>query len=138
MPRPLAFLRRMRIVHRADFERAYRQGLRVRGSILVVVALENELTHARLGLSVGRVIWRDAVDRNRVRRIFREAFRLAQHELPPGVDLILIPAAPKLRPVLAATQSELIELAATAARKLAGRRAGRARAAEELPGKSGP
>lgn len=29
--------------------------------------------------------------RNRLKRLLREAFRLSQHELPTGLDLILIP-----------------------------------------------
>jgi ribonuclease P protein component len=143
MPRPLAFTRAMRLVHRNDFARVFRQGRRARGAIVVVVVLENELAHSRLGLSVGRAIWKSAVKRNRVRRIFREAFRLAYPELPRGVDVVMIPAAPKLDPELAPTRAELLVLVA---RALATQRSRTARGAARLVrgepegarGKAGP
>ena len=117
MPRPLSYPRHLRLVHKRDFERVYRDGLRARGATLLVVGAPNGLPHARLGLSVGKSIWKGAVERNRVRRIFRESFRLAQHDLPPGLDLILIPGRPRLEPELAATRLELVELAAKIARR---------------------
>jgi len=116
-PRRLRFARARRVVRGADFRRAYQHGSRARGEVLIVVAVANDLDHARLGLSVGRRIWKRAVRRNRVRRIFREAFRLAQHELPPGFDLILIPAAPRLDPRLEPTRAELVRLARLAAER---------------------
>ena len=42
--------------------------------------------------------------RNRLRRLYREAFRLSRHELPVGLDLVLIPRkseAPPLEPLKA-------------------------------------
>ena len=105
------FLRRHRIVTGTHFQRAYRTGSRARGDLLIVVAVPNELDHPRLGLSVGKRIWKSAVRRNRVRRIFREAFRLTREKLPEGVDVILIPAAPQLDPGLAETCEELERLA---------------------------
>ncbi len=107
--------RHLRLVRKGDFERVYKQGTRARGGALLVVAAPNALPHPRLGLSVGRSIWKEAVRRNRIRRVFREAFRLEQHSLPSGFDLILIPARPKLDPVLAEVRSELVQLARKAA-----------------------
>ncbi|MCC6408813.1 MAG: ribonuclease P protein component [Planctomycetes bacterium] len=109
----------------SDFQRAYREGSRAKGSILTVVARPNGLEHARLGLSVGRVIWKSAVRRNRIRRIFREAFRLERAGLPTGFDFVLIPAAPKLEPELVATRAELALLARKAARRAVERQAAR-------------
>ncbi len=71
---------------------------------------ENEIGHTRLGLSVGKAIWKSAVRRNRIRRVFREAFRLSYPELPAGVDIVMIPAAPKLVPVLELVSTELVAL----------------------------
>ena len=82
-----------------------------------MVARPNGLAHSRLGLSIGKSIWKSAVKRNRVRRIFREAFRLSYPDLPSGYDLVLIAAAPKLEPVLAATRTELVGMAHKAARR---------------------
>ncbi len=100
-----------------DFERAFRGGSRARGSILLVIVVPNELAVTRLGLSVGKGVWRRAVQRNRVRRIFREAFRLEQHALPSGVDIVLVPAVKGLWPELGATRAELVQLARKALRR---------------------
>jgi len=111
MKHRFGFKRSMRMRSGNDFQRAFSGGRRARGDVMVVVLIENGLDETRLGLSVGRKIWKSAVRRNRVRRIFREAFRLTCEKLPPGVDVILIPAAPQLRPQLAETCDELERLA---------------------------
>jgi ribonuclease P protein component len=121
MRRSLTFPRRLRLVRGSDFTRAFKTGARARGKVLVVAVCPNELTHARLGLSVGRTTWKSAVRRNRVRRIFRESFRLALPELPPGFDIVMIPGAPALRPALEATRAELVLLVARAVRQLEAR-----------------
>lgn len=116
-----------------DFQRAYREGSRAKASQLIVVAVPNGLDHPRLGLSVGRRIWRGAVQRNRVRRLFREAFRLSVPELPPGVDLVLIPSQPRLDPDLARLRRELVHLAAKAHRRYLEKQARAASEAEREP-----
>ena len=88
-----------------------------------VVVFEHGEVHTRLGLSVGKRIWRSAVKRNRVRRIFREAFRLEYDSLPKGCDLVLIPAAPALDPSLTDTRAELVRLAKKAHERCVKRRA---------------
>jgi len=110
MPKSFPFLRRMRLVRESDFRRVFREGGRARGGSVVVVVRENEIGHTRLGLSVGKAIWKSAVRRNRIRRVFREAFRLSYPELPAGVDIVMIPAAPKLVPVLELVSTELVAL----------------------------
>jgi len=55
---------------------------------LIVYGKRNDLPHNRLGLSVSRRVG-SAVTRNRIKRLIREAFRLSQHELPTGYDLVV-------------------------------------------------
>ena len=57
---------------------------------IVVFSCPNGLTYARLGVSVGRKHG-NAVRRNRIKRVFREAFRQSRHLLPPGRDYVLVP-----------------------------------------------
>ena len=138
MPRPLSFTRAMRLVHRNDFARTFREGRRARGAVIVAVVATNGLEHTRLGLSVGRVIWKSAVQRNRVRRVFREAFRLSYPELPRGLDVILIPARPKLEPELAATRAELVSLVQRAAARVSETRTERGTASRAASGPRAP
>ena len=101
----------------ADFARVYREGSRARSDLFTVAVRPNGLEHTRLGLSVGKRVWKSAVRRNRVRRVFREAFRLEQHDLPAGLDLVLIPSRPKLEPRLADARAQLVAMAAKAHRR---------------------
>ncbi|AWM41529.1 Ribonuclease P protein component [Gemmata obscuriglobus] len=100
----------------AEFERCYTRKRSAADGLLVVYACENGLAHPRLGCSVSRKVG-NAVMRNRYKRLFREAFRLSQHDLPQGVDLILIPR-PGPYPELGALRASLVKQARYAARKL--------------------
>ena len=84
------FPRSRRIRSSQEFERIYAQRQRAGDDHLLVFAAANGLEHSRLGLSVSKKHG-NAVRRARLKRLLREAFRLSQHELPPGLDLILIP-----------------------------------------------
>ena len=76
----------------------------------------NGLPHPRLGMSASRKLG-NAVLRNRWRRLLREAFRLSRRQLPPGVDLIVIPR-PGVKPELASLLASLPRLADRVGRKL--------------------
>lgn len=73
-----------------DFQRVYSRRRSVSDNILIVYAAPNDKDYNRLGLSVSRK-YGPAVRRNRLRRLYREAYRLTRHTMPKGLDLILIP-----------------------------------------------
>jgi len=60
----------------------------VSDELFTVIARPNGLEHARLGMAVGIRAAGTAVNRNRVKRIVREAFRVSHRELP-AVDLVV-------------------------------------------------
>lgn len=109
-------LRRHRMRPR-DFRLVYSQGSRARGSFMTVAVRSNGLELTRLGLSVGKACWKSAVKRNRVRRVFREAFRLSLDELPTGLDVVLIGSTPKLEPSLEPVRRELVAMTKKALRR---------------------
>jgi ribonuclease P protein component len=57
-----------------------------------VLARDNGLLHARLGLAVGKKHVRRAVGRNRIKRLVRESFRVHAGDLG-GVDLVVLSRA---------------------------------------------
>lgn len=85
------FRRHERINDPRIFRLAFERKRSASDASLIVYGVENGLDHPRLGISVGRRRVRHAHDRNRVKRLLREAFRLSKGELPPGVDLIVVP-----------------------------------------------
>jgi len=84
----------MRLRTQGEFRRVYSEGVRRGDGTLLIVGVRNELTHARIGLSVSRKHG-CAVIRNSKKRRMREAFRRTRENLPSDLDLILIP---RLRP----------------------------------------
>ena len=84
------FPRGARLRRRADFERLFERGRQAGDRRLQVWALPNELDHSRLGLIVGRRHG-NAVRRNRIKRVLREAFRLSRSRLPCGLDIACAP-----------------------------------------------
>jgi ribonuclease P protein component len=73
-----------------DFRRVYDLRRSASNDWLIVYAAPNQMAHSRLGLSVSRK-YGGAVQRNRLRRLYREAYRLSKSELPTGLDIVLIP-----------------------------------------------
>ena len=74
----------------SDFRRDYGRRRSASDEFLIVYACENGLPYLRLGLSVSRKFGA-ATKRSRLRRLYREAFRLTRHAMAGGLDLVLIP-----------------------------------------------
>jgi ribonuclease P protein component len=72
----------------AQFKRTYATGKRFGNEFFTANAQPNDLTWPRLGMSIAARILRRAVDRNRVRRLIRESFRMHQQELP-DLDIVI-------------------------------------------------
>ena len=85
--------RRSRLSRSRDFDAVYRHGRSVAGRYLVLYAFPRESTSddeaPRLGLAVSRKVG-GAVERNRVKRLLREAFARESERLPAGTDAVVI------------------------------------------------
>lgn len=72
-----------------DFRRMYARAKSAVGRCVVVYTARNRLGVNRLGITVGKKIGK-AVERNRVKRIVREAYRQLEPGLKPGYDFVVV------------------------------------------------
>ena len=71
-----------------QFDAIYASGRRIDDRFFGMRVKPNGLSHPRLGLAVAVKTAGSGVARNRLRRLVRESFRLAQHQLP-AVDVVV-------------------------------------------------
>jgi ribonuclease P protein component len=89
--------KRRRLSRSGEFDRVYRDGSSHATRHLVLYSFPRnteETGEVRLGVSVSRRVG-GAVDRNRVKRVLREAFWGLSDQLPTGHDFVLV-ARPEL------------------------------------------
>jgi ribonuclease P protein component len=97
-----------RIAAQGDFARAYKDGRRGGDQLIRLIVCRNDLGHPRIAFAVGRKSG-GATHRNRLRRLYREAFRLEKANLPP-VDVIVSPAREGADPELVRVRRSLVQL----------------------------
>lgn len=84
----LRLTRAQRLTSKFQFDAVYQNGRRFSNNCFTVLVRLNETGHARLGLSVAARMVGNAVNRNRIKRIVRESFRLHQDRLP-ALDVVV-------------------------------------------------
>lgn len=99
--------RKFRLTRSTDFKRVRRSGKSYAHPFVVLVIQASEAPKVRVGVTAGRSVG-GAVQRNRAKRLLREAMRPLLPQLIPGWDLILI-----ARPALASSSLEEIRQALT-------------------------
>lgn len=118
---------RGRLTRSAEFERVYRQGRSCSNRYLVLYSFPNPAAREpRVGFSVSRRVG-GAVERNRIKRLLREAVAAIGAGLGEGVDVVVVARPEVMRLAqdegLAGLQSALGELIEKARGETARRRA---------------
>ena len=90
----LGFSKDKRLLSNDQFRSVLNRGRRSSDGLLVVYAAANDCGHPRLGVSVGKSSG-GAVQRNRLKRLLREAFRQSQEQIPAGFDYVVMMASRK-------------------------------------------
>ncbi|MGI5965920.1 MULTISPECIES: ribonuclease P protein component [Anaerotruncus] len=75
-----------------EFRRAYYRGRAFTTPVVVVYTLKNHKGINRIGLTASKKVG-NAVQRNRARRIVKEAYRLLETEFPVGWDFVFVARA---------------------------------------------
>lgn len=83
----------MRLQHDLEYQAVYGARMKKQRGPIVAFVGTGQRAHWRVGLAVGKRVG-GAVERNRIKRALREAFRLVQHRLPKstsgcGCDIVL-------------------------------------------------
>lgn len=72
-----------------DFRRAYGKGKSTAVSTMALYIRENKLNINRVGITVSTKIGK-AVQRNKIRRRFREIYRLNEEKIKIGYDIVIV------------------------------------------------
>ncbi|RPI64489.1 MAG: ribonuclease P protein component [Planctomycetaceae bacterium] len=104
----------LRLVRKNDIDRLFADGRRKADAFVTLFGLPNGMEDSRVGVGVS-TRHGNAVKRNRIKRLCREAFRLSRAQLPQGWDYMIIPRAgialtlPMLRGSLLGLSTKLVK-----------------------------
>jgi ribonuclease P protein component len=89
MMKRFSFPKNKRLISNSQFKAVLTNGRRRSNGVLTLCMAKNDLKYSRLGVSVGKSSG-NAVVRNRLKRLMREAFRQNQEQIPSGFDYVLM------------------------------------------------
>jgi ribonuclease P protein component len=85
----LKFSKSARLLKSCEYDHVFQQPTKITQRLATLYVRPNQLKHARIGLLVSKRAMKRAVDRNRIKRLVRESFRLHQQQLT-AVDIIYV------------------------------------------------
>jgi ribonuclease P protein component len=94
----LTLPKKKRLASNRQFKMVIDQGHRMSDRALAIYVAANSCGYPRLGVSVGRSCG-DAVVRNRLKRLIREAFRLSQDQIAQSFDYVVMIASAMVRKI---------------------------------------
>jgi ribonuclease P protein component len=83
-----SFPKASRLLSNGQFRFILAKRLKARDKFLLLYACENGLNYPRIGISIGKSCG-NAVIRNRLKRLLREAFRQNKSQITPGFDFVV-------------------------------------------------
>ena len=98
------FSKSRRLLTKNDYTNVFQQAKKIVTPYFTVLYRNNDLEHSRLGLTISKKMISKSHDRNRVKRIIRETFRI--NKILPPVDIVVL-AKPGLGKVENAVISDL-------------------------------
>ncbi|NLY38643.1 MAG: ribonuclease P protein component [Firmicutes bacterium] len=99
----------VRIKKSWEFKRVYRFGKTLVSPNVVLYYHVNRLNYNRIGFSISKKIGKSVV-RNRIKRIYREAFRSMRENLKKGFDFVLVARKPVIQMNFHKAREELLFL----------------------------
>ena len=84
-----SFGKEEKILKKKEFSDAYNRGQRVSSENFIVFLNPNRQGKLRLGITVSKKVGK-AVQRNRIKRLLREFFRLNKERLPQAQDVVIV------------------------------------------------
>ncbi len=114
--KPQTFGQFQRIKSSGEFDLVFKARCRNFDSILTVFCASNGLSYSRLGLSVSKKVG-NSPERNRWKRLIREAFRRNTDTIPAGFDFVVIPQKQIHSPDQSAVTKSFVPLTVRTVRK---------------------
>lgn len=84
-----SFPRAARLLSGKDYSHVFKQNKRYSDRYWTILARKNETGLSRLGLAIAKKRAKRAVDRNKIKRVAREAYRVQRDRLP-GLELVVM------------------------------------------------
>ena len=84
-----SFPRSHRLINKAEYKSVFDKSKKISQKYIVLLISQNQKTHGRLGLVIGKRAVNSAVIRNQIKRIIRTSFR-QQQTLLKGLDIVVI------------------------------------------------